>query len=106
MRAMNPFESAAINAMAPKVTIASSGPLVKLPFAAPAKFKPITITIVPVTTGGNNQLIQLEPADLTSKPTSARITPVTTTPPSAAPKSLLAPIAPAIGARNANEDPK
>ena len=103
---MKPFESAAIRAIEAKVTIATIGPFEKLPFAAPARFKPMTITIVPVTTGGSRTLIQLVPADLTIKPTSARITPVTTTPPSAAPKFLSAPIAPAIGARNAKDEPR
>ena len=62
MRLIKPRANAAINAIAVKVTMAVAGPFTKLFFAAPAKLKPITITIVPVTTGGSNQLIQPIPA--------------------------------------------
>ncbi|CAB4784138.1 unannotated protein [freshwater metagenome] len=81
------------------------GPWAKLFFAAPAKLRPITITIVPVTTGGNSQLIQLIPDWRTIRPTAAKIKPVTTTPPRAVdipPPALAA----AIGAKNAKDEPK
>ena len=73
--------------------------------AAPARFKPITITMVPVTTGGINVSIQPVPAALAIKPTTARRTPVATIPPSAAaiPPSVFAA---AIGPRNAKEEPR
>ena len=73
--------------------------------AAPARFKPTTITIVPVTTGGMNVSIQPVPAAFAAKPTSASNTPATTIPPSAAaiPPSVLAA---ATGARKANEEPR
>ncbi|CAB4651970.1 unannotated protein [freshwater metagenome] len=74
-------------------------------FAAPAKLSPITITIVPVTTGGKSLSIQAVPAALAMKPTTANRTPAATIPPRAAgiPPEVLAA---ATGAKNANEDPK
>ena len=89
--------------------IAINGSLVKFPFAAPAKLKPITITMVPVTSGGSSQLTQPMPAARTITPTRARTTPVKTIPPSAAaipPFAPAAAIAAPIGPRNANEEPK
>ena len=65
----------------------------------------MTITIVPVTTGGSIQLIQPIPAWRTMRPTTAKITPVTTTPPRAAPIPPLV-LAAAIGARNAKDEPR
>ena len=95
--------------MLPKVMIAIIGSLVKLPLAAPARLKPISITIVPVTTGGSSQLIQPIPAAFTAKPTSASTTPVKTMPPSAAAIPPPAPeeaTAAPMGPRNANDDPR
>ena len=106
---MKPIEKAPITPMLAKVIIAISGSLVKLPFAAPAKLKPINITIVPVTTGGRSQLIQPIPAARTASPTRARTTPVKTIPPSAAampPSVPAAVIAAAIGPKKANDEPK
>ena len=109
MRLMKPFENAPITPMLASVMIAISGSLVKLPFAAPAKLKPINITIVPVTTGGSSQLIHPIPAARTARPTKARTTPVKTIPPSAAaipPPVPAAVIAAAIGPKNAKEEPR
>jgi len=102
---MNPRENAAKPAIARRVIVPSIGPLASPPLAAPARLKPITITMVPVTTGGNIQLIQPVPTARAIKPTRARRTPVATTPPRAtAMLSLLTDAA--IGARNANEEPR
>ena len=101
----NPREIAAINAMELNVIIPIIGPATKLFFAAPAKFKPITITIVPVTTGGRSQLIQPIPAARTINPTSARSTPAITTPPRAAAIPPLV-FAAAMGAKNAKDEPR
>ena len=105
MRLKNPRDAAAITAMEAKVITPTSGPAEKLFFAAPAKLRPMTITIVPVTTGGNIQLIQPIPACRTMRPTAAKIKPVTTTPPSAADIPPFV-FAAAIGAKNAKEDPR
>ncbi len=96
---------AAISAIAAKVIIPTSGPAARLFFAAPAKLRPITITMAPVTTGGNIHSIHFIPTARTIKPINARITPAATTPPSAAaiPPSAFAA---AIGAKNANEEPR
>ena len=102
---MKPRENADINPIDARVIIPTSGPCTKLFFAAPARFNPITITIVPVTSGGRSQLIQPMPADLTMRPIIAKITPVATTPPRALdiPPPVLAA---AIGAKKANDEPK
>ena len=105
MRPMKPRENAEITPIDAKVITPIIGAATKLFFAAPAKFKPMTITIVPVTTGGNSQLIQPMPDWRTIKPTTAKITPVTTTPPRAAPIPPLV-LAAAIGAKNAKDEPK
>ena len=79
----------------------------KLFFAAPARLRPITMTIAPVTTGGIIALIQPIPAARTTSPTRMRITPVKTMPPSApAIPPPSAPIAAKIGPRKANEEPR
>ena len=109
MRLIKPFEIAPKSPMLANVIIAISGSLVKFPFAAPARLKPINITIVPVTTGGSSQLIQPIPAARTAKPTSARTTPVKTIPPRAAaipPSVPAAAIAAAIGPKNAKDEPR
>ena len=105
MRLKKPRENAAITAIDARVTRPTVGPATKLFFAAPAKFRPITITMVPVTTGGRSQLIQPIPAWRTMRPTRAKITPVTTTPPSATPIPPLV-LAAAIGAKKAKDDPR
>ena len=105
MRLKKPREVAAMSAIEAKVITPMRGPATKLFFAAPAKLSPMTITIVPVTTGGNSQLIQPIPACRTMSPTPAKSRPVTTTPPRAAdipPPDLAA----AIGAKKAKEEPK
>ena len=73
--------------------------------AAPARFNPITITMVPVTTGGIKVSIQPVPAAFATNPTIASRTPVATIPPRAAamPPSVFAA---ATGARKAKEDPR
>ena len=73
--------------------------------AAPARFNPITITMVPVTTGGNSVSIHPVPAALAIKPTSASKTPAATIPPNAAgiPPEVFAA---ATGAKNAKDDPR
>ncbi|CAB5113066.1 unannotated protein [freshwater metagenome] len=105
MRLKKPREAAAIRAIDAKVIMPTAGLAAKLFFAAPARLRPITMTIVPVTIGGNIQLIQPIPAWRTMSPTAAKIRPVTTTPPRAAdipPPDFAA----AIGARNAKDDPR
>ena len=113
-RAVGTFEFSAAEArklagemipMEARVITPIIGAATKLFFAAPARLRPMTITIVPVTTGGNIQLIQPIPACLTIRPTTAKITPVTTTPPSAAPIPPFV-FAAAIGAKNAKEEPR
>ena len=105
IRPKKPLENAAKNAIARRVTVPRTGPLARPPFAAPARLNPMTITIVPVTTGGSSQSIQPVPTILATRPTSAKRTPVATTPPRAAAMlSLLT--AAAIGARNAKEEPR
>ena len=64
----------------------------------------MTITIVPVTIGGNIQLIQSIPACRTMSPTPAKIKPVTTTPPRR--RHSTAALAAAIGAKNAKDEPR
>ena len=105
IRFRNPFVNAPTRATAARVTIAVSGAVTKLFFAAPAKLKPIIITIEPVTTGGSSQLTQPIPACLTIKPTSAKSAPVTRIPPRATAIPPLVIAAP-IGARNAKEEPR
>ena len=65
----------------------------------------MSMTMVPVTTGGSIHSIHLMPLARTIKPTRASTTPVTTTPPSAAAGPPLA-LAAAIGAKKAKEEPK
>ncbi|MEY3714495.1 MAG: hypothetical protein RJB59_298 [Actinomycetota bacterium] len=61
--------------------------------------------MVPVTIGGSIQLIHPVPTARATNPTSAKRTPVATTPPRAtAMLSLLTEAA--IGARNAKEEPR
>ena len=87
--------------------MAINGSFVKFPFAAPARLKPITITIVPVTTGGMITSIQPIPADLTMTPTSASTTPVKTIPPRApAIPALLSAMAAPIGPKKAKDEPR
>ena len=105
MRPMKPREKAANPAIARRVIVPSIGPLANPPLAAPARLKPITITMVPVTTGGNIQLIQPVPTARAIKPTSANMTPVATTPPSATAMLSLFTDA-AMGARKAKDDPR
>ena len=105
IRPKKPFATAPISAIAARVMIAVTGASLKLLFAAPARLNPIIITIEPVTNGGNSQLIQPIPIALTTRPTAARITPVATTPPRATAIPPLD-IAAAIGARNANDEPR
>ena len=105
MRPRKPLATAPINAIAARVMIAVTGACLKLLFAAPARFNPMINTIEPVTIGGKSQLIQPIPIALTTRPTTARITPVATTPPSATAIPPLD-IAAAIGARNAKDEPK
>ena len=97
MRPRKPLATAPISAIAARVMIAVIGACLKLLFAAPARFNPIINTIEPVTIGGKSQLIQPIPTALTTRPTTARITPVATTPPSATAIPPLD-IAAAIGA--------
>ena len=102
---MNPLKNAPIKPIDRSVIKPSSGPATKSFFAAPAKFNPITITIVPVTIGGMKFSIHAVPALLAMKPTRASKTPAATMPPKAAgmPPSVLAA---ATGARNAKEEPR
>ena len=62
MRLKKPRAAAAMSAIDANVISPIFGPAAKLFFAAPAKLRPMTITMVPVTTGGNIQLIQPMPA--------------------------------------------
>ena len=105
IRLMKPFVTAPMSATATRVTIATNGPFWKLPFAAPAKLRPMIMTIDPVTTGGSSQLTHPIPNWFTIKPTTASNTPVATTPPSA---TAIPPLvtAAAIGAKKANDEPK
>ena len=105
MRPRKPRENAAKNAIERSVIVPSTGPPARLPLAAPARFRPITITMVPVTTGGNIQSIQPVPTILATSPTSASNTPVATTPPNATAMLSLFTDA-AIGAKNAKEEPR
>ena len=105
MRLKKPLDAAPIIATAARVIRAVIGAALKLLFAAPARLKPIIMTIEPVTSGGNSQLIQPMPTAFTIRPTTASITPVATTPPSATAKPPLA-WAAAIGAKNAKDEPK
>ncbi|CAB4795034.1 unannotated protein [freshwater metagenome] len=105
IRPKKPREKAEMSAIDASVITPITGPAVKLFFAAPARLRPITITMVPVTTGGKSQSIQPVPEERTIKPITARITPVATTPPRAvAMPSLLTEAA--IGAKKANEEPR
>ena len=74
-------------------------------YAVGARLKPISATIEPITTGGISTLIQRVPTLLTSRPSSARSTPVTITPPSAAPIESDW-VEAVIGAMNAKEEPR
>ena len=105
IRPRNPRKNAEINPIARSVIKPTLCPCIKSFFAAPAKFNPITITMVPVTTGGRSESIQAVPAALAIKPTTASNTPAATIPPKAAgmPPEVLAA---ATGARKANEEPK
>ena len=90
MRLKKPFESAPITATATRVMSAVIGAALKLLLAAPARLNPMIMTIEPVTSGGNNQLIHPIPTAFTIRPTTASKTPVATTPPSATAKPPLA----------------
>jgi len=69
--------------MAASVTSAVTGATLTLFQAAGARLKPMSATMVPVTTGGIRMSIQRVPATCTTRPTTASSAPVATTPPSA-----------------------
>ena len=90
IRLKKPLESAPITATATSVMSAVIGAALKLLFAAPARLNPIIMTIEPVTSGGSSQLIHPIPTAFTMRPTTASMTPVANTPPSATAKPPLA----------------
>jgi hypothetical protein len=75
------------------------------PQATGARFRPMSATIVPVTTGGMSRSIQRVPARCTTTPTTVSSRPVTRMPPTATDAPPVA-VAARIGAMNANEDPR
>ena len=91
--------------------VATPGCTVKLFQAAGARLRPIRATMAPETTGGMSFSIQRVPIFCTSRPTSARITPVTATLTIACViccvvSRVLPPLYAWIGAMNANEEPR
>ena len=65
------------------VTTAVIGPSFTQSHAAGARFRPMSATIAPVTTGGIAASIQRTPAKWTIRPTSVSVAPVAMMPPSA-----------------------
>ena len=76
-----------------------------VPHATGARLRPISATIVPVTTGGITTSIQRDPARCTTRPTTASRSPVTMTPPRATDFPPVA-VAARIGAMNAKLEPR
>ncbi len=87
------------------VTTAVTGAVWTLVHATGARLRPISATIVPVTTGGIATSIQCTPILMTTRPTSASSRPVIITPPSATAIPPWA-LAAAIGARKAKLEPR
>ena len=76
-----------------------------MPQAAPARLKPISITMVPVITGGISASIHFEPARCTTAPTIASRMPVSMMPNRALPMSPSA-LEAITGAMKAKEEPR
>lgn len=86
--------------------MAVSGDFEKLSeYAVGTRFRPISATIDPITTGGISLPIHPVPIFWTSSPSSASSTPVTITPPSAAPIES-AWVEAVMGAMKAKEEPR
>src|SRR5699024_8072720 len=89
-----------------RVRVAVSGDFEKFSsYAVGTRFGPIRATIDPITTGGMSAPIQPVPPFWTSSPSSASRTPVTITPPSAAPIESAS-VDAVLGAMNAKEQPR
>ena len=86
--------------IAPSVTMAVTGAVLKLFQAEGARLRPMSATIVPVTTGGMTTSIQC-----TTTPTIISRTPVTRMPPTAADCPPWFTATP-MGAMNANDEPR
>ena len=93
-RRIKPVPITAVNAITSTV-ISIYHALALLPFApstaTPAKFKPITATTAPVTTGGMRVSIQFVPTNCTNKPIRKYTKPQTIIAPSATPMLAFAP---------------
>lgn len=87
------------------VTMPTSGPFSKLFFAAGARLNPMSATIAPVTTGGNDASSQRVPTTCTMPPITINSTPTATKPPSALPVPCAATAA-VTGAITAKLDPR
>ena len=80
---MMPLNSTVTRQTATIVTTAVTGPSFTQFHAAGARFKPMSATIAPVTTGGMTASIHRTPAKWTTAPTRARVAPVAMMPPRA-----------------------
>ena len=100
-----PRNSTLTTMMTARVMKAVTGAWSKLAFAAGARFRPISATIAPVTIGGMTRLIQPAPNFCTTAPTTARVAPARTTPPSA-PGTPNCCWEAMIGAMNAKLEPR
>ena len=91
--------------IASRVTSAVVGASMKLSLAAGARLKPISATIVPVTSGGISAESHPVPSTWTITPIRNSAAPAMTTPPRAPPGPYW-PMAAEIGAMNANDEPR
>ena len=104
-RPSSPVNSTAATTIARVVAKVVSGTSTMAWVVEPARFSPISATMVPITTGGISAWIQPVPARCTMSPTRNRATPVVSTPPRAPPMPCWF-IAAEIGAMNAKELPR
>lgn len=110
-RPRKPRNATVASRTAARVTTAMTGCAFTPPLPSPpsqatgARFRPISATIAPVTTGGMRASIQRAPAQCTTSPTTASRAPATTIPPSAGPMSPPA-FAASTGAMKANDEPR
>ena len=104
-RPTRPRNSTAVSTTASAVPKVVRGTSCMAAVVAPARFRPISATMVPITAGGMRAWIQPVPDRCTTTPIAASSSPVAMMPPSAAPVPSSA-VAAVSGAMNANELPR
>ena len=106
IRPISPLNRAVHATTDTSVTTAVSGAFEKLFwYVVGTRFRPMSATIEPITTGGMRWEIQPAPTFCTTRPSRASSSPVTSTPPSAAPIESAC-VEAVIGAMNAKEEPR